>query len=146
MNKEDRADRHLSRGTLGAADITFMVVAVAAPVAVVVATMPLAFALGNGPGVAGTYVLVAVAMTLLALGYVKLVPRIPNAGAFYAIIAASFGRVWGLAAAYVALLSYMCLCAATLGALAFFTSDLLARSAGITVSWAVCAMLALVVL
>ncbi|MES1985909.1 MAG: APC family permease [Pseudomonadota bacterium] len=146
LNKEDRADRHLSRGTLGAADITFMVVAVAAPVAVVVATMPLAFALGNGPGVAGTYVLVAVAMTLLALGYVKLVPRIPNAGAFYAIIAASFGRVWGLAAAYVALLSYMCLCAATLGALAFFTSDLLARSAGITVSWAVCAMLALVVL
>lgn len=136
----------LSRAVLGAADITFMVVAVAAPVAVVVGTMPLAFALGNGQGVAGTFILVAIAMTLLAVGYVRLVPQIPNAGAFYAIIAAAFGRVCGLAAAYVALLSYVALCTATLGALAFFTSDLLARTWDVTLSWTACALIVLVAL
>lgn len=129
------SDANLSHGVLGAADITFMVIAVAAPVAVVVATLPLAFALGNGSGVAGTFILVAIAMTLLAAGYVKLVPQIPNAGAFYAIIAASFGRLWGLAAAYVALISYVALCCATLSALGFFTSDLIQRMAGISLSW-----------
>ena len=136
---------HLSRAVLGAADITFMVVAVAAPVAVVVATMPLAFALGNGAGVAGTFILVAIAMALLAAGYVKLVPEIPNAGAFYAIVAAAFGRVCGLAAAYTALLSYVALCIATLGALAFFTADLAKQTAGIELPWAICGFAAMAI-
>lgn len=129
------ASPRLSSGVLGAADITFMVVAVAAPMAVVVGTMPLAFALGNGDGVAGTYLLVAGAMTLLAIGYVRLLPHITNAGAFYAIVAAAFGRPTGLASAYVAFLSYVALCCATLGALSFFANDLCVRLTGFDPGW-----------
>ena len=41
---------HLARGALHARHIVFMVVAAAAPMAVVVAIMPIAFFLGNGVG------------------------------------------------------------------------------------------------
>ena len=86
----------LAEGVLGSVDITFMVLAVAAPMAIVVATMPISFALGNGMGVAGTYALSGLAIALFAIGYVRLLPHIRNAGAFYAIIAQTFGRVAGL--------------------------------------------------
>lgn len=124
----------LSGGVLGTADVTFMVLAVAAPMAVVVATMPLAFALGNGAGAAGTYLLAGIAMGLFALGYVRLLPHVRNAGAFYAIISIAFGRIAGLVSAYIALVSYVSLCAATLGALAYFGSDLAVR-AGTSFHW-----------
>ncbi|MBR0988035.1 APC family permease [Bradyrhizobium liaoningense] len=129
----------LRSGVLGTADILFMVVAVAAPMAVVVATMPLAFALGNGPGAVGIYAAVAAVMALFAVGYVRLLPHVRNAGAFYAIISNGFGASVGLSAAFVALASYVSLCCATLGALAYFVADLLGRS-NIRTSWVLVAL------
>lgn len=61
----------LGRGLLGTADIVFMVMAAAAPMATVVALMPLAFAFGNGAGVPGTYLVAILAMLLFAVGYVR---------------------------------------------------------------------------
>jgi len=139
------ADR-LSEGVLGSVDITFMVLAVAAPMAIVVATMPIAFALGNGMGVAGTYVLSGLAIALFAIGYVRLLPFIRNAGAFYAIISQTFGRVAGLAGSYVALVSYVSLCCATLGALSYFVTSLL-HSCGIDFAhWGVIALAVIAIL
>jgi len=139
------ADR-LSEGVLGSVDITFMVLAVAAPMAIVVATMPIAFALGNGTGVAGTYVLSGLAITLFAIGYVRLLPFIRNAGAFYAIISQTFGQVAGLAGSYVALVSYVALCCATLGALSYFLTSLL-HSLGLNFAhWGVSALLVVAIL
>lgn len=119
------AEDRLSEGVLGSVDITFMVLAVAAPMAIVVATMPIAFALGNGMGVAGTYAMSGLAITLFAIGYVRLIPYIRNAGAFYAIISQTFGKVVGLGGSYVALVSYMALSCATLGALSYFLTGFL---------------------
>lgn len=139
------ADR-LSQGVLGSVDITFMVLAVAAPMAIVVATMPIAFALGNGMGVAGTYVLSGLAIALFAIGYVRLLPFVRNAGAFYAIISQTFGGVAGLAGSYVALVSYVALCCATLGALSYFVTNLL-HSLGLDFAhWGVSALLVIAVL
>ena len=136
----DPAADKLSQGVLGSVDITFMVLAVAAPMAIVVATMPIAFALGNATGVAGTYVLSGLAITFFAIGYVRLLPFIRNAGAVYAIISQTFGRVAGLAGSYVALLSYVALCCATLGALSYFATNLL-QSLGLDfVHWGVSAL------
>jgi amino acid transporter len=135
----------LASGVLGTADILFMVIAVAAPMAIVVATMPLAFALGNGAGATGVYLLAGLAMALFAVGYVRLLPHVRNAGAFYAIIALAFGRECGLAAAYVALICYVSLCCATLGVFAFFVSDF-AAVAGFHLPWIVPAMVTIVIL
>src|SRR5690606_917820 len=116
-------------------DLVFMVMATAAPMAVVVALMPLAFAFGNGPGVPGTYACAVFAMLLFAIGYVQIIPYVRNAGAFYAYISASFGRTTGLASAYVAAVSYFALCCSTLGALAFFSRELFNITFDVDIRW-----------
>jgi amino acid transporter len=130
----------LCPGALKTPDLVFMVMATAAPMAVVVALMPLAFAFGNGAGVPGTYLAAVVAMLLFAVGYVRIIPHVRNAGAFYAYIAASFGRTTGLAAAYVAALSYFALSCSTLGALSFFSEELCRITFGVSIRWEVWAI------
>ncbi|HUN76028.1 MAG TPA: APC family permease [Steroidobacteraceae bacterium] len=136
----------LSAGVLGTADIVFMVIAAAAPMAVVVALMPLAFAFGNGSGVPGVWLAAVAAMLLFAVGYVRIIPFVRNAGAFYAYISASLGREWGLGAAYVAAFSYFALACSTLGALAFFSEQLLQTLTGRSLHWSMWAFLALAVI
>jgi amino acid transporter len=125
----------LSREVLKTSDVVFMVMAAAAPMAVVVALMPLAFAFGNGAGVPGTYLAAVVAMLLFAVGYVRIIPHVRNAGAFYAYIAASFGKVVGLPAAYIATVSYFALSCSTIGALSFFSEELFRLTFGINSPW-----------
>lgn len=67
-----------------------------APVAVVVTLTPMAFALGNGAGVPGTWLLAVATMMLFITGYVRLIPHVKNAGAFYAYISASVGNASAL--------------------------------------------------
>lgn len=139
-------DGRLSSGVLGTADIVFMVMAAAAPMGVVVMLMPMAFAFGNGGGVPGTYLAAICAMLLFAVGYVRIIPFVQNAGAFYAYIAASVGRTCGLAAAYVAAFSYFALSASTLAALAHFCELFFNRLTGLELHWSLwaCGALALV--
>jgi amino acid transporter len=140
----DSADEQLDRGVLGTSSIVFMVLAVSAPLAVVVALMPIAFAFGNGAGVPGAWILGGIAMLLFAMGYVRQIPFIKNAGAFYAYISASLGRTIGLPAAYVAAVSYMALCLSTLAALAFFAGDLFALATGVQTPWQLWAAVSIV--
>jgi amino acid transporter len=136
-------DGQLCSGVLTTSDLMFMVMAAAAPMAVVVALMPMAFAFGNGVGVPAVYLGAAIAILFFAAGYVRIIPYVRNAGAFYAYISASFGRTCGLAAAYVAAISYFLLCASTVGALAFFEGELFERATGMAVRWEVWAALAI---
>lgn len=140
----DATDEQLERGVLGTSSIVFMVLAVSAPLAVVVALMPIALAFGNGPGVPGAWILGSIAMLLFAMGYVRQIPFIRNAGAFYAYISASVGRTIGLPAAYVAAVSYLALCLSTLAALAFFCGDLFALVTGVQTPWQLWAALSIV--
>lgn len=141
----DAADEQLERGVLGTSAIVFMVLAVSAPLAVVVALMPIALAFGNGPGVPGAWILGGIAMLLFAMGYVRQIPYIKNAGAFYAYISASVGRTIGLPSAYVAAVSYLALCLSTLAALAFFCGDLFALVTGLQTPWQLWAGISIVI-
>lgn len=140
----DAADEQLDRGVLGTSSIVFMVLACSAPLAVVVALMPIALAFGNGPGVPGAWILGGIAMLLFAMGYVRQIPFIKNAGAFYAYISASVGRKIGLPAAYIAAVSYLALCLSTLAALAFFCGDLFALITGVSTPWQLWAAISIV--
>ncbi|MEP7246948.1 MAG: APC family permease, partial [Gammaproteobacteria bacterium] len=131
------ASGRLDSGVLGTSDIVFMVMAAAAPMGVVVMLMPMAFASGNGGGVPGTYLGAIGAMLLFAIGYVRIIPFVQNAGAFYAYVAASVGRTSGLAAAYVAAFSYFALSASTLSAMAYFCALFFKRFTGLSVHWSV---------
>ncbi len=142
----DAEKGQLSHGVLGTSDVVFMVMAAAAPMAVVVGLMPLAFAFGNGVGIPGTYLSAIGAMVLFAIGYVRIIPYVKNAGAFYAYISASIGRTAGLAAAYVAALCYFALAASTLTAFAFFCERFLAITTGLHVKWYLLAYLSIILI
>tara|TARA_A100001391_G_scaffold119169_3_gene80981 strand:- start:12395 stop:13852 length:1458 start_codon:yes stop_codon:yes gene_type:complete len=130
------ADRGgLIKGLLGTGDIIFMILACAAPMGVLAGIIPLALAFGNGPGMPGTQLLVCGVMMLFAMGYVRMIPHVRNAGAFYAYIAHSLNKEAGVAAAYVAVTAYICAAASVLGAMAFFASDLLETALGIATRW-----------
>jgi amino acid transporter len=127
----------LRRGSLSARHIIFMVIAAAAPMAVVVAIVPIAFAFGNGPGTPGMFLVAAITLTFFAVGYTRATPLVQNAGAFYAYITQGLNGVVGLMAAYMAVVCYTALSAATGGALAFFAADTGSRLFHIHLSWPV---------
>lgn len=135
----------LARGALHVRHIVFMVVAAAAPMAVVVAIMPIAFALGNGVGTPGMFLVAAVVLAVFSVGYTRMIPYVRNAGAFYAYIAQGLGRPVGLVAAYVAAVCYNALAAATCGALAFFAADTGNRLFHISLRWEVWAAIAIAI-
>ncbi|MFW3168767.1 APC family permease [Geodermatophilus sp. CPCC 206100] len=136
-SQPDGRGGRLAAGSLTAPHVVFMVLAAAAPMAVVVAIMPIAFALGNGAGTPGMFLLAALVLLLFSVGYVRAVPYVRNAGAFYAYIAQGLGRPLGLVAAYTAAICYNALSAATCGALAFFAADTANRMLGIDLPWPV---------
>ena len=136
----------LQQGVLGTPDIVFMVMAAAAPLGVVVTLVPIGFAFGNGGGLPGTYLCAIAAMLLFAVGYVRIMPFVRNAGAFYAYITASVGRECGLAAAYVAALSYIALSCSTLTSLAFFSAQFVDNLTGGKSYWVLWALISLVAL
>jgi amino acid transporter len=120
--------------------------AAAAPLSVVVGLMPIAFAFGNGGGLPGTYLFTVAAMLLFAVGYVRIMPYVRNAGAFYAYITASVGPGCGLAAAYVAALSYISLSGSTLTILAFYMAQFVEALTGVKYHWVLWAALSLIAL
>ncbi|MEP6785979.1 MAG: APC family permease [Sphingomonadales bacterium] len=133
----------LTRGLLGTGDIIFMILACAAPMGVLAGIIPLALAFGNGAGMPGTQLLVCAVMMLFAMGYVRMIPHVRNAGAFYAYIALSLSKEAGVAAAYVAVTAYICAAASVLGAMAFFASDLIHNSFGLNTRWELWAILSI---
>ena len=125
----------LFSGMLGTSDIIFMILACAAPMGVLAGIIPLALAFGNGAGMPGTQLLICGVMLLFAIGYVRMMPHVRNAGAFYAYIAVSLNKEAGIAAAYTAVVAYICAAASVLGAMSFFASDLISNTFGISTRW-----------
>ncbi len=133
---------HLGSNQMGVADIVFFVLALIAPVGVVVSLTVLSIALGAGAGTPGIYVIAGVVMALFAVGYVRMSRRVTNAGAFYAYISRGLGRTAGTAAAYVAVVAYNAAAIGVLGALAFFAHLSLGDVLGVHLSWQVWAIIA----
>lgn len=125
--------------------MVFMVVAAAAPMAVVIAIMPIALALGNGVGTPGMFLIASLVLLVFSLGYTRMTPHVRNAGAFYAYIAHGLGKPLGLVAAYVAAIAYNSLSAATCGALAFFAHDTANSLLGVDLPWTVWAAVAIAI-
>lgn len=136
----------LLRGLLGTGDIIFMILACAAPMGVLAGIIPLALAFGNGAGVPGTQLLVCGLMLLFCMGYVRMIPHVRNAGAFYAYIALALSKEAGIAAAYVAVTAYVCAAASVLGAMAFFAADLLHNTLGLASRWELWSALSILII
>lgn len=139
MVKDDAAQSSPSNarlsGTLGVGAIVFMVIAQAAPLTVMVANTPLMIGMGNGIAAPLDAALGGVIMLLFAIGFVAMSAHITNAGAFYAYIQKGLGRIVGLGAAALAIVSYFCILLALEAYIGFALSDLIRAITGKSIPW-----------
>ncbi|MFE2043752.1 APC family permease [Streptomyces sp. NPDC059477] len=95
----------LHRG-LGVGSIVFMVVAAAAPLAVVTASVPIIISVSGSTAAPQFFLLATIILALFSVGFTAMSRYVPNAGAFYSYIQSGLGRHVGVGAAALALGSY----------------------------------------
>jgi amino acid transporter len=132
MESED--GRRLS-GKLGAGAIVFMVVAAAAPLTVVAGTVPLAALLGNGAGAPSMFVLSGVVLLLFSVGLSAMARYVTKPGAFFTYVGYGLGRPAGLAAAWLAILTYTAVQVAVYGFLGLTLKGWLSDKVGVDLPW-----------
>ncbi|HEV7977145.1 APC family permease [Amycolatopsis sp.] len=115
--------------------IVFLVVAAAAPMAAMVGVVPLQFALGNGAGTPGTFVLAGVVLFCFGVGYAAMSRRITNTGGFYTFIGRGLGRPPAVACALIAVISYNAVAVQLVGAFGYFARLVVAQQTGLTLPW-----------
>ncbi|WP_159794393.1 APC family permease [Puerhibacterium puerhi] len=121
-------------GTLGPTAIVFMVVAAASPLTVVGGAAPLGILLGNGAGYPALYVAAGVVLLLFSVGLATMTRSVPRPGAFFTYVGYGLGRRPGLAAAFLALLSYTTVQVAVYGYLGYVLATTFA-GLGVTLPW-----------
>ncbi|UOQ56009.1 APC family permease [Leucobacter allii] len=128
-------DPGLSRRTLGVPAITLMIIAASAPLTVVAGGVTTSFAVTESLGVPLGFLLIAVILTVFAVGYTAMGRFITNAGAFYAYIAQGIGRPLGVGASLVALVSYNAMQVGIYGLFGFQLSMFLEAKFGFASPW-----------
>jgi amino acid transporter len=124
----------LRKNSIGLAHVVFFVVAAAAPLTAVVGATPPGFAFGNGPGMAGAFVLTGLLYLIFSTGFTAMSRHVGSAGAFYAYITHGLGKPAGVGGAFIAILTYNAIQIATYAALGVFAGQALAPF-GITPPW-----------
>lgn len=133
LTETDEAE--LQRGALGIAGVVFLVLAAAAPMAAVVAVVPVGIALGDGKGFVGIFVVVALVLLLFAVGYAAMSKHVTNAGAFYSYVARGLGREAGSSAGFVALVAYSAMAIALSAGVGFFAHATFLSQFSIDLPW-----------
>jgi len=100
-----------------------------------VGAVPAAITLGNGIGLPGSYILVALLYLLFSVGFTAMGRYVMNAGAFYAYIAEGFGAAVGVGGAFVAVLSYSAIQVATYALFGIFSGQGVQQLTGLALPW-----------
>ena len=132
-----KSETGLRKHSLGVSHIVFFVIAAAAPLTAVVGVTPAAFILGNGPGVALTFVLVGVLYLVFSAGFTSMSRFGGNAGGFYSYICAGLGPVFGVGGATIALATYATLEIGLCGLFGFLVSNMVASYGGPDWPWCI---------
>ena len=96
----------LSRDRLGVGSLVFFTVSASAPMTVLAGGVVATFAVSGVIGVPLAFPILAIVLALFAVGYGAMSRHVVNAGVFYAYISKGLGGAWGVAASFVALISY----------------------------------------
>jgi len=125
----------LGHRRLGVPSVTFMIIAASAPLTVVAGGVTTTFAVTGVIGVPLSFLLLAGALAIFAVGYAAMSRFVTNAGAFYAYIAQGIGRPFGVGASLVALVAYNAMQVGIYGLFGFQFSMFLEAKFGITTPW-----------
>lgn len=128
------AKRGLS-GSLGVTAIIFMVVAAASPLTVVGGAAPLGILLGNGVGFPSLYAISAVILLLFSVGLAAMTRHVPRPGAFFTYVGYGLGRSTGLAAAWVAMLTYTTIQVSVYGYVGYILAVTVESLGGPAIPW-----------
>jgi amino acid transporter len=112
----------------------FLVVAGAAPLAAMVGTLPLAFAIGNGAGVPAAFAFAGLTLLCFSVGYAAMSRHVVNTGGFYTYIARGLGRPPAVAGGLIALIAYNTTTIGLVGAAGYF-AQLIASAHGLHLPW-----------
>jgi len=141
----ERNGRDVLRRTLTTPRIVFLVVSGAAPLAAMVGTLPLAFAIGNGPAVPATFAFAGITLLCFSVGYAAMSREIVNTGGFYTYTAHGLGRPPAVGSGLIALIAYNTTTIGLVGAAGYFV-DLIASSHGLHLNWEIWAALCIVLM
>jgi amino acid transporter len=138
------AAAHRLGRTLTTPRIVFLVVAAAAPLAAMVGTVPLAFAIGNGAGVPAAFAFAGLTLLCFSVGYAAMSRRIVNTGGFYTYLARGLGKPPAVAGGLVAVVAYNAATIGLIGGTAYFV-QLVAAAFGLTLPWEVWAVVVIAI-
>lgn len=128
---------------LGTLNIVFLVLAAAAPLTVVSSGVTAAYATSGMSGVPLGYILCGVLVAIFSVGFTAMTKEIPNTAAFFSYVSAGLGKSHGLAASWLAIVSYSAMQIALYGLLGYTFTNLVYEVIGITIPWWVASLVAL---
>src|SRR4051812_33428506 len=99
----------LARRTLGAGSLWIFGVSASSPLTVLVGGVIATYATTGVVGVPASFLIITVALLLLAVGYIAMSRHVPHAAPFYALLARGLCGTAAVAGAVVALLGYNCI-------------------------------------
>lgn len=141
----DVTTNKLRQNSIGLALLTFLVISAASPLTGVAGAMPIGMLLGNGPGMPGTFVIMAILLMIWAAGFVTLARQIKNAGAFYAYSARAINGKVGGAVSMIAMVSYNAMMVGLLGLLGGVATGVFG-GLGINLPWWVWSLIATILI
>ncbi|MFJ8471192.1 APC family permease [Kitasatospora sp. NPDC094011] len=140
-----RSSGTLKPDALGVLGIVFFVLSAQAPLTGIAGAVPLAIALGSGPGTPAAYLAAGALVLLFSVGYVAMSRHVVDAGAFAGYIGRGLGDTAGTGGAGVALFAYNAVQAAMYGLYGSMVSGLFARYLGWDVPWWACVLVTMAV-
>lgn len=134
----------LRANALGVPALVLTLAATIGLVAAFVGATPLVFIMA-GEGAPGVYLIATLAYCVFAGGYLAMARKFGSASGFVGFVAHGFGRRAGVAAAYIALLTYPLFLAALYGIFTMFVQQALLTYAGIDANWVLIAAITVVI-
>lgn len=128
---------------LNTAQIVFLVVAAAAPLAALIGNMPLGLSL-SGAGMPAAFLFTGFVLLCFAVGYAAISREIVSTGAFYTYVARGLGKTPAVMAAYVAIVSYNLYAIGLVAGIGYFSTVVLGQL-GIKAPWELCSAVALAI-
>jgi amino acid transporter len=125
----------LHRGSLSTAQVVFFIVAAAGPLAVTAGSLPVVYLVTGNRGLPFLFIPLVVVLAVFAVGYGAMSKHVADAGAFYTYVVRGLGRVAGVGAAFVAVVSYNALQMGVYGLFGVIAGGFFADKIGIELDW-----------
>ncbi|MCP3802778.1 APC family permease [Allokutzneria sp. A3M-2-11 16] len=139
-SKTGKVTSVLAKDRLGVPAVTYFAISMGSPFLATAGVITSGYAITGQVGIPVGIVVMGAVLALFAVGFVTMAPYVPNAGAFNAYISKGIGRPAGVAAGWMALLSYNAMQVGLYGALGDAAKPLLRAWFGIDVAWWVIAL------